>query len=64
MTGSAQIGCLYPGCGRVAYYRGLCSRHLSRLTKRIKDGELAWAEAERQGLCLPAKGGWKTRRET
>lgn len=59
------ISCLR-ACGRARATRGLCGMHYQELATRIRRKELSWGEAERQGLCLPAKKStavpWKNRR--
>lgn len=35
--------------------RGLTAADYHRLRRRILDGEMTWADAEKLGLCLPRK---------
>ena len=50
------IGCLTPGCGKVARTRGLCLNCDNKARCRIAKGQTSWEELEKQGLAARPRG--------
>lgn len=48
-------GCLSPGCGRMAYVRGLCPSHYTIAGRLVRRGQATWAELESRGLARPKR---------
>lgn len=55
--------CLLPDCKNIATSRGLCARHYSWLSKKVKEGVYTWGELESKGLVLSGKKGADTESE-
>jgi hypothetical protein len=57
MSEPSFINCLKPGCGSIAVYRGLCSRHYCQTRNDIRYGRTTWAREEEMGRCHRQKRG-------
>lgn len=59
---TSMIGCLEPGCGLVAVFRGRCRKHYDQMRRDVKLGLTYWDREIAAGRALPSPGvkQWKT----
>lgn len=48
--------CLYPGCGKSAYLRGLCGLHLAEASQYVRQRKTTWREFEIPGFHPKMEG--------
>ena len=49
-----MTNCRVPNCTKPQYALGVCTEHLSAITKQVKAGQATWKQYEEAGICLPA----------